>query len=94
MQLTTETINTQFNPPPATYNYSHSGPHKIEIPQSNITIPKPLTYEFRVAEFLDASGAISKVGLQVRIWEHNNLGVGIVKQEWKDVERVQIPHVG
>jgi hypothetical protein len=93
MQLSVETINTQFMSPSTTYNYS-GGTHKIEIPQSNITIPKPLTYEFRVAEFLDASGAISKVGLQVRIWEHNNLGVGIVKQEWKDVERVQIPHVG
>lgn len=91
MQLNSEAITTTFNVPSATtYNYG-GGPHKLEVPQSTVTVAKPLSYELRVAEFLDAEGNISKVGLQVRIWEHSNYGTGIVKQEWKDVERVQLP---
>ena len=95
MQLITERVVTDFNPTGVlhTHNYG-GGPHKIEIPQSSVNMAKPLSYEFRVAEYLDESGAISKVGLQIRIWEHTNInGNGFVKEGWKDVERVQIPFI-
>ena len=90
MQLTTEILTTNFNVTSTSHNYG--GSHKVEIPQSSVNVVKPLSYEFRVAEFLDAEGNISKVGLQVRIWEHSSYGgVGSVIQAWKDVERVQLP---
>ena len=59
----------------------------------SISFPKPLSYEFRVAEHMNADGTIAKVGLQVQITEHDEFGVGIVKQYWSDVERVQVPYV-
>lgn len=59
----------------------------------SIYFPKPLSYDFRVAEHMNADGTIAKVGLQVQIWEHDEFGVGIVKQYWSDVERVQVPYV-
>jgi hypothetical protein len=93
MQLIRETIVTQFMPPSMTaYNYG-SGPHKIEIPQSSVSIAKPVSYEFRVAEYINDNKEVVKVGLQVRMWEHSNItnGDGFIKQDWKDVERVQIP---
>jgi len=46
MQLIRETIVAQFMPPSMTaYNYG-SGPHKIEIPQSSVSIAKPVTLCF------------------------------------------------
>jgi len=91
MQLNIETLTTTFNST-STTAYNSGGPHKMEIPQSSVIVAKPLSYEFRVAEFLDAEGNIAKVGLQVRVWEHSSYGgVGSVIQAWKDVERVQLP---
>lgn len=55
---------------------------------------KPLSYEFRVAEILDASGKIEKVQLQMQIWEHDEYGAGIVKQPWAAVPRIKIDHTG
>jgi hypothetical protein len=95
MQLIRETIVTQFmSAPMQAYNYG-SGPHKIEIPQSSVSIAKPVSYEFRVAEYINDNKEVVKVGLQVRMWEHSNItnGDGFIKQDWKDVERVQIPFV-
>ena len=94
MHLNTETVTTTFNIPSATsYNYG-GGPHKLEVPQSSVNVTKPLSYEFRVAEFTDKDDNVVKVGLQVRIWEHSNFGgTGIVKQEWKDVDRVRLPFI-
>jgi hypothetical protein len=53
------------------------------------TVPfvKPLSYEFRVAEHLDDAGKITRVALQVQVWEHDEYGAGIVKQYWQDVPR-------
>ena len=56
----------------------------------SFTFPKPLSYEFRVAEHLDNEGKIIKVGLQVQIWEHNQYGNGSVIQTWTDVPRVKM----
>ena len=59
-------------------------------PPLYIQVAKPESYEFRVAETVNKEGKIVKVGLQVRVWEHDELGTGIVKFEWKDVPRVVI----
>lgn len=93
MQLNTETLTTKFNTS-STTSYNYGGSHKLELPQLSVNVAKPLSYEFRVAEFTDSKGKISKVGLQVRIWEHSSInGFSSVIQAWKDVERVQIPKV-
>ena len=70
-------------------------PVQVQTPPPAQTIPfaKPLSYEFRVAEHMNADGTLAKVGLQVQVTEHDEYGVGIVNQCWKDVERVQIPYV-
>ena len=64
---------------------------QLSIP-SNVTIQfvKPESYEFRVAEFIDRTGKIVKVGLQVQVWEHDEYGSATLKFDWKDVPRVVI----
>jgi hypothetical protein len=62
-------------------------------PALPVQFVKPLSYEFRVAEFIDNKNTVIKVGLQVQVMEHDEYGAGIVKQYWKDVERVQVPYV-
>ena len=85
--LSTTTAHTNFLAPPYVSQNSSSS-FKLEIPQSSVMIPKPLSYEFRVVEHVK-DGQIMKVGLQYQVWEHDPYGVGIVKHQWKDVERVQ-----
>ena len=65
-------------------------PGAMLIPLQSVPMAKPLSYEFRVAEHTDVSGNIVKVGLQVRIWEHDQYGVGQLFHDWKDVERVKV----
>jgi hypothetical protein len=48
---------------------------------------KPVSYEFRVAEIVDDHGIVEKVKLQVQVWEHDEWGVGNVKEYWRDVPR-------
>ena len=88
--LNTQTVVTQFNTPSSTY--STSGSFKVEVPQSSVMMAKPLSYQFRVAEYVDETGNIVKVGLQVQIWEHDNYGGAYPKKDWTDVERVQLPY--
>lgn len=51
---------------------------------------KPLSYEFRVVEYIK-SEKVTKVCLQVQVWEHDEFGVGIVKQPFTDVDRIKLP---
>jgi hypothetical protein len=92
-QLITESVITQFNSPGAVYN--SGGPFRLEVPQSSVTVVRPITYEFRVAEHLDSEGNVKKVGLQVKVWEHSHFsgGAGVMRRDWQDVERVQLPFV-
>jgi hypothetical protein len=76
-----------------------------QLTQKHITLPmqqqvaqtspfvKPLSYEFRVAEHVD-DGVVTRVGLQMQIWEHDEYGSGIVKSYWHDVPRVKIDSNG
>jgi hypothetical protein len=91
MKLNSDAATTIFNPSSTPVSFDR-GPFEIRVPNSTVIIPKPLSYEFRVAEYMD-KGAVTKVGLQVRVWEHNHKGEGAVLKEWKDVERVQLPLV-
>ena len=59
-----------------------------------VTFVKPLSYEFRVAEYLDDSGKVEKVKLQVMVWEHDEYGTGVVKHYWNDVPRVKMDRNG
>lgn len=67
-----------YNPPPA----------------QSITFPKPLSYEFRVAETVDIDGKITRVALQVQVWEHDEYGAGTVKQTWTEVPRYKFDSSG
>ena len=85
--LNTTYVHTNYNTASSPVNLGTSG-HQFTIPSSSVMIPKPLSYEFRVVEHMK-DGQIVKVGLQYQVWEHDPYGVGIVKHQWKDVERVQ-----
>jgi hypothetical protein len=89
--LNTTSAVTQFNAPMSTMQ--SGGQFKIEIPQSTIMIPKPVSFEFRVAEFVDGEGNIKKVGLQYKMWEHDQYGSPLIRHDWVDVPRIQLPFV-
>jgi len=69
---------------------------QISIPQVTPPIPpslsvpfvKPRTYEFRVAETIDDTGKIVKVGLQSQEWEFDEWGTANLIHAWCDVPRV------
>ena len=83
--LTTHTVQTM----PGT-NPGYSAPAgQMTIPLPNVMLAKPLSYQFRVAEFIK-DGKVDKVALQVQVWEHDNYGSGLLKQDWSTVDRVQI----
>lgn len=65
----------------------------MTMPQQYASFVKPLSYEFRVHETVEA-GKVTKVKLQVQIWEHDEYGSGIVKQRWQDVPRAQFDKDG
>ena len=87
--LTIQTVTTTFNSAPTTF--SSGGPFRVEVPQSSVTVAKPLSYQFRVAEYVDLEGKVVKVGLQVAVFEHDNYGGSQLRKDWTDVERVQLP---
>lgn len=88
LKLNSQVVNTIFNSPSSVYQ--GGGAFKMEIPQSSVQMVKPISYDFRVAEYVNDKDEIVKVGLQYRVWEHDNYGVGIVVQDWTDVERVKV----
>lgn len=59
-------------------------------PSIDIPFTKPVSYDFRVVEWMKDS-KVSKVTLQVQIWEHDKYGNGVVVDPWRDVERIQLP---
>lgn len=65
-------------------------PTPAQPPAISMPFPKPLSYEFRVVEWTKGE-TIVKVGLQVQVWEHDEFGSGNVVQNWKDIERIQLP---
>lgn len=65
----------------------HQPPQPLAMP---VQFVKPLSYEFRVVENVDAAGKIESVKLQMEIWEHDEYGTGTVKHYWYDVPRVKM----
>lgn len=80
MQLTCKTVYVQQAQP-------------AMPPPAQIQYAKPLSYEFRIHETV-AEGKITKVKLQVQVWEHDELGYGSVRQTWTDVPRFQFDETG
>jgi len=60
------------------------------IPNPCVRMAKPLSYLFRVAEFVNDQDEVMKIGLQVAVFEHDNEGVKQLRQDWTDVERVKV----
>jgi hypothetical protein len=87
MQLSTKQVFVTPPPPP------FAAQPAIPV-QFVVQFVKPLSYEFRVAETMDADGKIAKVSLQMCIWEHDEFGTGNVKQTWHDVPRVRFDSNG
>lgn len=71
--------------------------HISVVPPTPMATPipfvKPLSYEFRVHETVE-EGKVTKVKLQVQVWEHDEYGSGVVKQYWRDVPREQFDKEG
>jgi len=88
VNLNTETVVTSFNSVSSSTAFNNGSNYSVQIPQSSVTMPKPISYEFRVVEHIE-NGNIVKVGLQYQVWEHDHYGTGNVKQTWTDVPRVQ-----
>lgn len=87
--LNVDSVCTTFNT--NAQNSYNSGPNfEVRVPQSTVMVAKPLSYEFRVLEEIDADGKIAKVRLQSQVWEHNNYGTGTLMQDWTDVPRVRM----
>lgn len=53
-----------------------------------MTFPIPLSYEFRVVEYVD-EGKIIKARMQVKINQHDQYGNITLTGHWEDVPRVQ-----
>jgi hypothetical protein len=87
-RLNTQNITTVFNTSMA--SYSSNGHFEMKVPQSSVIVAKPLSYEFRVAEYVNEKDEVMKVGLQVAVFEHDNYGVRQLIQDYTDVERVRI----
>lgn len=62
-------------------------------PTTYIPFVKPLSYEFRVAETVE-DGKVTKVSLQMCVWEHDEFGSGTIKQTWTDVPRYKFDKNG
>lgn len=87
-QLTTLMVQTQLG-----QSQGYAAPAgSMLLPLPQVMLAKPLSYEFRVVEYMK-DDKVDKVALQVQIWEHDNYGVGHVRQDWTNVERVQLPAV-
>jgi hypothetical protein len=70
-----------------------SGPnYQISVPSSSVMMAKPLSYKFRVAEYVK-DGKVMKVNLQVATFEHDNYGTRQLREDFTDVERIQLPYV-
>ena len=89
--LNIQTVYTNFtNPVPTVFNSGGTPSFKMQIPQSTVMVSKPLSYQFRVAEYVNEKDEVVKVGLQVAVFEHDNTGVKQLRQDFTDVERVKI----
>lgn len=54
-----------------------------------ITMPVPISYEFRVVEYLK-EGIISKVRMEMRIIQHDQYGNMTIEGSWEEVPRIQV----
>ena len=55
-----------------------------------VTFPTPLSYDFQVVEHIDQNNKITRVGLQVKVNQHDQYGNITIHGNWNDVPRVQL----
>ena len=90
------TLNTEYasitsSTPAPSYPTGSSNQITFNLPTYSLSIPKPVSYEFRVAEYYaDIPENVVKVGLQVQVYEHNQYGTATILKSWTDVERVKV----
>lgn len=61
----------------------------VSQPASQITIPQPISYDFRVIEFMKDS-KLEKVELQVRTLRHDQYGNVVLEEQWESVPRFKM----
>lgn len=74
--------------------YLPQQPTPVAPPLQSFTFPKPLSYDFRVAEYVDKDGKILKVSLQMQVVEHDQYGTGNIVNDWHDVPRIKFNEDG
>lgn len=65
-------------------------PVPAAAPAPTIILPDPISYEFRVVEYMK-DGKIDKVALQVCMHTHDQYGNIKLHGIWREVPRIQIP---
>jgi hypothetical protein len=89
MESLTPTIATGTYSSTYTNTTSNSSGLQLNLPNPQVNIPKPLSYEFRVVESWSGDKLV-KVGLQVQVTEHDAYGYGLIKRPWADVPRFKL----
>lgn len=89
LKLNTQLLDATVNSGSYTPASTQSGYHYTPSPQ--VLAPKPVSYQFRVAEYEDENGEVGRVGLQYQTYEHDALGYPSMRSDWTDVPRVRIP---
>ena len=87
--IVTGTYSNAYISPSAPTNNGSGLSLPITLPNPQVNIPKPLSYEFRVVESWSGDKLV-KVGLQVQITEHDAYGYGLIKRPWTDVPRFKM----
>jgi hypothetical protein len=64
----------------------HINPTSTQYP---LTVPKPISYEFRVVEYTELD-KVTKVKLQYKIIYHDEYGAMTYEDKWKEVPRIKI----
>jgi hypothetical protein len=74
----------------STFNVVQSTSYPAAPPPNwSVTMPEPISYEFRVAEYMK-DGKIDKVALQVCMHTHDQYGNIKLHGTWQEVPRIQI----
>lgn len=71
---------------------TYNQPVPVPPPPMALTIVKPVSYQFQVAEY-EKDGVIVKVELQVQATTHDEFGNVINSSGFQPVPRVKVPYI-
>ena len=63
----------------------------VTQPPPSVNVPKPVSYQFQVVEYIDEDKKVVRVELQVQMSEHDNYGNTISSSGFKPVPRIKLP---